>query len=260
MLLVTMAALGFAALTHAARYALMVINRDTLLHPLVAGAGLWLGILAGALATIATAGCVVVLTGWLIARRAAAFDHRGVSDSRRSWALWLGCLGPPACALAAARIEARVLSAAGHPLASWVLPLTLASCLLPLLAWVWALVYVIELAKTEDQYPRLRTLIWVWWALVMVGTATAVLATLTSLANNAQGIANNTVATTVAYLLALVAVAAAAQLLEGFVRRPVDRPAHRWVMVPDGQPGPATPEPAGAAGEPLESDPQEAAA
>ena len=36
------------------------------------------------------------------------------------------------------------------------------SCL-PLLGSVWALVYVIELAKTEDHYGQMRPVIWGWW-------------------------------------------------------------------------------------------------
>src|ERR1019366_485017 len=36
---------------------------------------------------------------------------------------------------------------------------------LPLLGAVWALVYVIELAKTEEHYARLRGVIWGWWLL-----------------------------------------------------------------------------------------------
>jgi hypothetical protein len=259
MLLAAMLALGGAALAHIARYVLLVINRDTLLHPLVAGAGLWLPILAGVAAVAATAGYVVVLTRWLIARRAAAFAHAGGSDSRRSWALWLGCLAPPSCALAVARIEAVLLSTLGHRPSWWLMAVAVTSCLLPLLGLVWALVYVVELAKTEGHYPRLRKPIWVWWLLVLVSCATSVFATLTSFARDAQGIANNTVVTTLAYLLTLAAVAGAARVFEGFQRRPVDRPAHRWVMVADDQPAaPAAKPPT--ADESLESQRQEAAA
>ncbi len=37
----------------------------------------------------------------------------------------------------------------------------------------------------------------------------------------------------VAYLMALAAVLATAKLFEGFERKPVERPAHRWVVVAD---------------------------
>ncbi|MGH3554628.1 MAG: DUF4328 domain-containing protein, partial [Mycobacterium sp.] len=50
------------------------------------------------------------------------------------------------------------------------------------------------------------------------------------------GIANNTVAMTVAYLLASAAVLATARVFEGFERKPVERPAHRWVVVADDGP------------------------
>jgi hypothetical protein len=37
----------------------------------------------------------------------------------------------------------------------------------------------------------------------------------------------------VAYLIGLAAVLATAKLFEGFERKPVERPAHRWVVVAD---------------------------
>jgi hypothetical protein len=108
----------------------------------------------------------------------------------------------------------------------------LISCL-PLLGTMWSLVYVIELAKTEDDYPRLRGTIWGWWLLWLLSSLTSVFATVTSGAQDIQGIANNTVAMIVAYLLALAAVMATAKVYEGFERKPVERPAHRWVVVAD---------------------------
>lgn len=254
-LLATMLALGIAALTHAARYVLLLINRTTLLHPWLAFAGKWLGVAAAVVAILATAGCAVMLTGWLIGRRAAAFAHQGLPDSRSAAALWLGCLLPPLCALTAGLTGAVVLPTSEHSPARWVIALALASCLLPLLALAWALVYVIELAQTEGRYTRLRQPIWLWWLAAMLSVAVSVFATLTSFAHDAQGIANNTVAATIAYLLALVAVAAAARVFDGFERRPVERPAHRWVIASDdGQ----APEPSSA--ESLEPERQEPAA
>ena len=58
-------------------------------------------------------------------------------------------------------------------------------------------------------------------------------------ATDAQGIANNTVLMVFAYLFAAATLAAATRVFEGFHRKPVARPAHRWVMVPDD--GAATP-------------------
>jgi len=113
---------------------------------------------------------------------------------------------------------------------------------LPLLASVWSLVYVIELAKTEDNYSQLRGLIWEWWLLWLLSSVTSVFATITSGAQDAQGIANNTVAIIVAYLLALIAAFGTERLFEGFERKPVERPAHRWVVIADDAVG------AGAAG------------
>jgi hypothetical protein len=106
------------------------------------------------------------------------------------------------------------------------------SCL-PLLGTAWALVYLVELAEIEDHYPRLRGLIWGWWVLWLLSCVTSVFASATSGAQDAQGIANNTVAMIFAYVLALAAALAAARLFEGFERKPVERPAHRWVVVAD---------------------------
>jgi hypothetical protein len=66
---------------------------------------------------------------------------------------------------------------------------------------------------------------------------TSVFASVTSGAQDVQGIANNTVAMIVAYLVALAAVMATGKVYEGFERKPVERPAHRWVVVADGETG-----------------------
>lgn len=267
-LAVTMTTLGLAALAHIARYGLLLANRDTLVRPLVAGIGLWLGVVTSVAAIAATAVCAVVLTRWLLARRAAAFAHRSRNDPRSNWALWLGCLAPPAAALVTARIETSVLSMFGATLDSSTLLVALASCLLPLIALVWALVYATELAKAEGHYLRMRMPIWVWWLAAVLSIAVSVFATLTSAVSDAQGIADNTIVTTAAYLLALVAVASAVPVIEGFTRRPVERPAHRWLVFDEDQTGGERDEsPAGQAaeisGEPensLESERTEAAA
>jgi len=54
----------------------------------------------------------------------------------------------------------------------------------------------------------------------------------TSFTRDAQGIADNTVTTIIAYLLGLAALVLAARVYFGFERAPVDRPVKRWVMVP----------------------------
>ena len=58
----------------------------------------------------------------------------------------------------------------------------------------------------------------------------------------------------VGYLFAAATLAAATRIFEGFQRKPVARPAHRWVMVPDD--GAAAP----ASTDPVEFDGQEPAA
>ncbi len=225
-------ALGAAAVVHVLRYLLLVINRNTLLNWLVADAAALLSVLASLAAVAAVMACAVVLTRWLIARRAAAFEHHGRPEPRSRRALWVGTLLPPSAAMALAITAAVILATSSSHSTSWGLMFgCVAVCCLPLLAAVWALVYVIELARTEEHYTRLRPVIWSWWLLWLLSSVTSIFATVTSGAQDSQGIANNTVAMIVAYLLALVAVLATTRLFEGFERKPVERPAHRWVVV-----------------------------
>ena len=230
---VSAVALGAAALVHLLRYLLLVINRNTLLNWLVADAAALLSVLASLAAIAAVMITAYLLTRWLIARRAAAFEHVGRSDYRTRRALWTGTLLPPSAALVLAIAFAVVAATTEHS-ASWAL---MAACVtfscLPLLGSVWALVYVIELAKTEDHYGQMRLVIWGWWLMWLISSVTSVFASITSGAPDVQGIANNTVAMIVAYLVALASVLATAKLFEGFERKPVERPAHRWVVVAD---------------------------
>ncbi|MEO6794855.1 MAG: DUF4328 domain-containing protein [Mycobacterium sp.] len=190
------AALGIAALVHVLIYVLMIVNRTRLLHPVIAGGAVWLGRLAGLAAIGAVLGCAVVLTRWLLARRRAAYDRLQLPESRPAWALWAGCL-------------------------------------VPLVNLAWAPVYALELAGREDRLARLRKPIVVWWVVWAASTAAAVFATATSWTTDAQGIADNTVATVFAYLLGLAAVVAVARVVEGFEQRSMGRPAHHWVVVAD---------------------------
>nr|WP_236054776.1 DUF4328 domain-containing protein [Mycobacterium sp. SM1] len=194
-LLITELALVVAALVYLVRYVLLIINRDTLLNPLVATIAVWLGVLGGLAAVAAVITCAVVLTRWLIARRATTFAHYGRPEPRPPWALWAGCMVPPANLL-------------------------------------WAPVYVIELATLEGHYGRLRKPILVWWIGWVLSAVISIVATATSPTRTAQGIGNNTVTTALAYLLAAAVVAAAGKVFEGFERKPVERPSHRWVVVP----------------------------
>jgi hypothetical protein len=195
-LITTVVVLGVAALLHIARYALLIINREVLLNAVVAGLATWLAVAASVGAMFAIVGCAFVLTEWLIGRRAAAFGYGNTSDPRPVWALRAGCL-------------------------------------VPLANVVWAPTYVAELATVEDRYSHVRRLIWAWWLLFALSTLVSVYATATSFPKDTQGIANNTVAFIVAYLMAMAATVAVARLVFAFEGTPVERPSHRWVMVPD---------------------------
>ncbi len=232
-LFATVLTLGVAALVHLVRYLLLIINRNTLLNWLVADAATLLSVLASLAAIAAVITYAVLLTQWLTARRAAAFAHRGRPEPRTPWALRIGCLLPPSAAMGLAIGFAVLLVNFGRS-PSWALMAgCVLVCCLPLLGSLWALAYVIELAKTEDHYTRLRGPIWGWWLLWMLSSITSVFASVTSGAQDAQGIANNTVAMIVAYLLAMAAAFATAKVYEGFERKPVERPAHRWVVATD---------------------------
>jgi hypothetical protein len=189
--------LAIAALVHFVRYVLLIVNPSTLLNPVVAQIALWLGVVASLAAFAAMFAAAVVLIQWLVARRAVVFARCGSPEPRSVQALWAGCL-------------------------------------VPLVGLVWAPVYVIELALLEGTFARLRKPILVWWALWVVSTAVSIVAIATSRAETAQGIGNNTLTMTLAYVVAAVALAAAGRVFEGFERKPVERrPAHRWVVVPD---------------------------
>jgi Domain of unknown function (DUF4328) len=193
-LIATMVVLGIAAFVHLVRYALLIVNRTTLLNPVVAWLATWLGVLVSVAAIFMVFASAVMMTNWLIARRAAAFKHVGRHDHRRVGAMRAGCL-------------------------------------VPLVNLAWAPVYVLELAAVEDRLARLRRPIVVWWIVFVLSTAISVFSIATSFTTDAQGIADNTVATTVAYLFALAALLLAARVLLGLERNPVERPASRWVMV-----------------------------
>jgi Domain of unknown function (DUF4328) len=78
----------------------------------------------------------------------------------------------------------------------------------------------------------------VWWLVWAASTAVSGFSIATSFTQDAQGIADNTVTTIVAYLLALAALLLAMEVFLGFERQPVERKAKRWVIVAE---EPATP-------------------
>lgn len=197
-LLVTGVLLALAAFIHLVRYVLLLVNRSMLLHPLVAGVATWLGVALSVLASFAVVASAVVLTNWLIARRAAAYALNGATDPRSGWEILAGCVIPVANLLLA-----------------------------PL--------YVIELARAEGRLSRLRRDIAVWWCVWVLSTALMVWSVATSFTRDAQGIADNTVTTIIAYLAGLAALVLAGRVFLGFEAKPVDRPAKRWVIVPDEQ-------------------------
>jgi hypothetical protein len=193
-LLSTMVVFGVAAFLHLVRYILLIVNRTVLLNPWIAGAVTWLGVAASVIAVFALIATAVVLTNWLIGRRAAAFAVRGHEDPRPVWALRAGCLTP-------------------------------------LANLAWAPVFVIELAGVEERLTWLRKPIVVWWLAWVASTAVSVFSIATSFTSDAQGIADNTVTTIVAYLLALAALLLVFKVFLGFERQPVERHPKRWVMV-----------------------------
>lgn len=198
-LFVSVLVLGVAALIYVVRYVLLIINRNTLLNSWVAAGADWLGVLASvaAIAAVLASGALFIL--WLIARRAAVFAHHGLPEPRSTRALWAGCV-------------------------------------VPLANLLWAPVYVIELAILEEHYARIRRQIVEWWIAWVASYLVSVFAMATSFSTDAQGIANNTITMVFAYLLAALTLAAAARVFEGFERKPVERPAHRWVVVAEDRP------------------------
>jgi len=89
------------------------------------------------------------------------------------------------------------------------------------------------LAGVEERLNLLRRPIVVWWIVWIFSTALSVFSLATSFSQDPQGIADNTVTTIVAYLLALAALLLAMKVFLGFERQPVERPAKRWVIVRD---------------------------
>ena len=208
-LLSAMVIFGMAALVHVLRYGLLLYNRTTLLPRLVANVALLVGVVASLAAVVAVIVTTVTMTSWLTARRSAVFRHRGQDDPRPSWTLWI-------CSL------------------------------VPLANLLWAPVFVIELAQAEDSRSRLRTPIAWWWAVWIFSTGMSIFAIATSFTTKPQGIADNTVSMIIAYAVAAVAVAMLWRVFDGFVLKPVERPAHRWVVVDDTQPPSADTEAHGA--------------
>ena len=201
---------ALAALVHIGRYLLLLINRTTLLPPLIATPALLIGVLVSLAAIAVVFVTAVVLTSWLITRRAEVFGHLnpgnpgnpghagspGRADPRPEWSLWAGCLTP-------------------------------------VVNLVWAPVFVLELAHAEQSQARQRGPIIAWWIAWVLSTAVSGWAIWTSSATEPQAVADNTVTVILAYLVGMVAVLLLWRVFEGFVRVPVGRESHRWVVVPE---------------------------
>ena len=86
---------------------------------------------------------------------------------------------------------------------------------------------------------RLRGPITAWWIAWIFATGLAIFASATSFTTRPQGIADNTVTTIITYLLGVAVLVLLWQVFDAFVRKPVERPLHRWViMAPtDARPG-----------------------
>jgi glucan phosphoethanolaminetransferase (alkaline phosphatase superfamily) len=197
-LVATIVMLGLAAFVHVVRYVLLIVNRSMLLNKVVAFAATWAGVLVSVIALFMFVASLVVLTNWLIARRAAAYAHHRRDDPRSVAALRLGCL-------------------------------------VPLVNLFWAPVFVLELAGVEERLNWLRRPIVVWWIAWVFSYALSIFSIATSFTQDAQGIADNTVTTIVAYLLTMAALLLAMKVFLGFERQPVERPTKRWVVVRDDQ-------------------------
>lgn len=195
-LLASAAVFALAAAAHILRYVLLLINRNTLLPPLVADGAVLMGVLVGLAAIAAMIASMVVSTAWLIGRRALTFQSRGHSDPRPEWSLWAGCLTP-------------------------------------LVNLVWAPVFVIELARAERAHTRLRGRITAWWIASALSALISGWATWTSSAVEPQSVADNTVTEILAYLGGLVALLLLWRVVDGFANRPVQQnnPTHRWVVL-----------------------------
>lgn len=199
LLMLTTVALAFAVFAHVVRYILLLVNRSVLLHPVIAYGGVALGLLASVLALVGVIVTAIFLANWLIVRRAAAYRRRGQQDPRSRW-------------------EILILS------------------LIPGLNILIAPVFVVELAIVEGRTLQLRRQVVVWWVLWALSAVTALWSvTSTVLVTffwpSPQGIADNTVITTVAYLFTLLVIVLTTRLYNSFETTEGHRSARRWVVV-----------------------------
>ena len=109
-----------------------------------------------------------------------------------------------------------------------------AGCLIPFVNLVWPVTYLVELAKAEDKYDRLRTPIWLWGIAFLVSTVVSVYSFVMGFfATDTQGIADNTISFVVANLIAMAATVVTMRLVSAFESTPVERAVRRWLVVSD---------------------------
>ena len=89
------------------------------------------------------------------------------------------------------------------------------------------------MAGVEERLNWLRRPIVGWWIVWVFSYVVSIFSIVTSFAQDAQGIADNTVTTIVAYLLTMATLLLAMKVFAGFERQPVERPTKRWVIVRD---------------------------
>lgn len=195
-LMSTMIIFGLAALAHVVRYGLLLVNRSTLLNPILAFAATWGTVVVSVLALFAMYFMLCALAYWLIARRAAAFARIEQPETRAKWEIYCGCL-------------------------------------IPVVNLFFAPVLVTELARIERRYRELRGPIVVWWCAWVASTLVSAFAAITALpliTRDVQGAADNTLLTAVAYLLALAAVLLVRRVFQGFESTPVEKAVKRWLV------------------------------
>jgi hypothetical protein len=193
-LMAATAVFAVASAAHLLRYLLLLVNRTVLLPPWVAFPGRLMGVLASLAAIVAVLVVTVVMTAWLVDRRAAAYRQYGRDDPRPEWTLWAGCV-------------------------------------IPLVSLFWAPVFLIELAHAEGVEEKQRKPIIAWWVAWAFATVVAVWGTWTRRATEPQAIADNTITMIVAYLAGTATLVLLWRVFDGFVGRPAQRPRHRWVVV-----------------------------
>ena len=195
-LVATIAALGLAALVHMVRYALLIINRDVLLNPVVAWLATWFGDPGQCRRPVPAVRQLRAADE--LADRPAVGGIQTRWAPRTSTAVGVTCRMPGAAGELGmgAGLRSRTGQRRGRSTA------------------------FADRSRCGGRYgccpPRCRCS-----------------PSRPASPRDAQGIADNTVTTIVAYLIAMATMVLVGRVLIGFERRPVEKPAKRWVIVAD---------------------------